>query len=254
MGLVSIVTRFVPRQYLHRVAHWVGGVISLFLRGKRYEDPIDGYRYRKLLPYGRIEKRVNALAPHSLSLERHRLIWLYLVRELAIAHHSFRVLHIAPEMCLQRKLKKISTLQYTSADLISPWAEVHCDIQALPFADNSFDLILCNHVLEHIPNDRLAMRELYRVLAPRGVALLLVPLDDSRAETLEDPAINTDALREKYYHQRDHLRLYGRDYVLRLQEAGFEVSTLDYVATLTPEERTKYCIRDSDKLYVARKK
>lgn len=253
MGLVAWTTRHIPRPWLHRIACIAGRCISIFLRGKRYEDPIDGYGYRKLLPYGRLEKRENALAPHCLSLERHRLIWLYLLHELEITVQHYRVLHLAPESCLQRKLKDLPSLRYVSADLESPWAEIHCDIQAMPFAADSFELVLCNHVLEHIPDDRRAMRELFRVLAPNGVALLLVPLDENRETTLEDPAINTDALREKYYGQRDHLRLYGRDYVQRLAEAGFKVSTLDYASQLSQQERERYCIRLADKLYVARK-
>jgi len=253
MGLVAWTTRYIPRPWLHRIARLAGKFLSLFLRGKRYEDPIDGYCYRKLLPYGRIERRENALAPHALSLERHRLIWLYLLRELEITEQRYHVLHIAPESCLQRMLKALPCLHYVSADLESPWAEIHCDIQAMPFASNSFELVLCNHVLEHIPDDRQAMRELYRVLTPNGVALLLVPLDENRETTLEDPAINTDALREKFYGQRDHVRLYGLDYVQRLTEVGFKVSTLDYASQLSPKERERYCIRLSDKLYVARK-
>lgn len=253
MGLIAWTTRYIPRPWLHRIARTVGWCISFFLRGKRYEDPIDGFHYRKLLSYGRIEKRENALAPHCLSLERHRLIWLYLLHELEISEQHYNVLHLAPESCLQRKLKALPRIHYVSADLESPWAEIHCDIQEMPFASNSFDLILCNHVLEHIPDDRRAMHELFRVLAPNGVALLLVPLDENRETTLEDPAINTDALREKYYGQRDHLRLYGRDYVQRLAEAGFKVSALDYASQLSQKERERYCIRLADKLYVARK-
>ena len=253
MGLIAALARSVPRPILHRIARIGGRLLAIFLYGKRYEDPIDGRHYRRLLAYGRIEQRKNALAPYSLSLERHRLIWLYLDRELDITRQHYNVLHMAPELCLQRKLKAIPGIRYTSADLESPWAAVHCDIQQLPFAEQTFDLILCNHVLEHIPDDRLAMRELYRVLTPNGIALLLVPLDPTRATTLEDPAINTDELREKFYHQKDHLRLYGRDYVDRLAEAGFVVSAIDYAAQLTEEERRRYCIRLEDKLYIARK-
>ena len=253
MGLISLATRFVPRPILHRFARVGGYLLSLFLRGNRYEDPLDGYHYRRLLTYGRLRPRKNALAPRALSLERHRLIWLYLTRELDIEHRAFNVLHIAPELCLQRRLRALPRLRYLSADLESPWAEIHCDVQALPFAADSFDLILCNHVLEHIPDDRLAMRELLRVLAPNGIALLLVPMDATRETTLEDPAINTDALREKYYWQRDHLRLYGLDYVQRLKEAGFRVSALDYVSLLPAELRLRYALRIDDKLFIATK-
>lgn len=251
--LIQLATRFLPRPLLHRLAVAAGRAIALLYRGHRFEDPIDGCRYRKLLPYGRTNRRPNALAPRSLSLERHRLIWLYLTRELALGQKPLNVLHIAPEWCLLQRLKRLPNIHYTTADLESPWASVHCDIQHLPFPDNTFDLILCNHVLEHIPDDRQAMRELLRVLRPGGAAMLLVPQNLSLAHTLEDPAINTPALREKFYYQRDHLRLYGLDYTARLAQEGFRVEALNYFARLAPDERTRFALREDDTLYIGHK-
>lgn len=251
--LIQLATRHLPRPLLHRFAVAAGRGVSWLYSGNRFEDPIDGQRYRKLLPYGRITRRPNALAPRSLSLERHRLIWLYLTRELSIETTPRSVLHMAPEWCFLRPLQNLPNINYTTADLESPWASVHCDIQKLPFPDNSFDLILCNHVLEHIPNDRQAMRELFRVLRTNGTALLLVPQDLSLEQTLEDPNINTPELREKFYYQRDHLRLYGRDYACRLAEAGFNVETLDYFSRLSEHERFRYALRREDLLYIGRK-
>ncbi len=224
--LIQLATRFLPRPLMHRVAATIGRTITLLYRGNRFEDPIDGQRYRSLLPYGRTMRRSNALAPRSLSLERHRLIWLYLSRQLHIGETPMRVLHMAPEWCLQNKLKAMANVCYTSADLESPWASVHCDIQCLPFDDNHFDLILCNHVLEQ---------------------------DRSREHTLEDPSINTPALREKFYHQRDHLRLYGLDYAQRLSNEGFTVETVDYFSQLPTSERTRYALRPEDLLYIGHK-
>lgn len=253
-GLVRLATRILPRPLLHRVGVMAGWCMAQCMRGNRYEDPIDGFGYRSLLPYGRVTKRANALAPHSLSLERHRMLWLYLTRELRIEQaQQLRVLHMAPEWALLRRLRRMKGLRYTTADLSSPWASVHCDIQELPFDDASFDLILCNHVLEHIPDDRQAMRELYRVLAPGGTALLLVPLDTTRSTTLEDPSINTPALREQFYWQRDHLRLYGLDYPARLTDAGFAVEVVDYAASLGPEACQRHAIRTDEPLYIGRK-
>lgn len=251
--IVQLATRYLPRTLLHRCAAGAGRAVAIFYRGSRYEDPIDGQRYRALLPYGRVARRANALAPRSLSLERHRLIWLYLQRELRIGSQPLDVLHMAPERCFREPLMRMPNVNYTTADLESPWAAVRCDIQDLPFGDNSFDLILCNHVLEHIPDDRRAMRELLRVLRPGGIALLLVPQDLSRESTLEDPAISTPALREKYYYQRDHLRLYGRDYPQRLAEEGFRVEAIDYFSRLSRQERERYALRGDDTLYVGRK-
>ena len=252
-SVIAWLTRVVPRGVLQRVAVLGGAIVALFFRGRRHEDPIDGFRYRKLLPYGRVQRRENALAPASLSLERHRLIWLYLRDALHIEAQQWRVLHMAPEWSLRKRLRKLSNIEYTSADLSSPWADIHCDIQALPFPDASFDLILCNHVLEHIPDDRAAMRELLRVLADGGRALLLVPQDTTRAETLEDPSYNTDALREQHYWQKDHLRLYGLDYAERLRQAGFRVEAIDYVSRFTVGERAYWGLRPEDILYVGYK-
>ena len=252
-SLISWLTRHLPRPLLQRGADLGGKGLALLLKGNCYEDPFDGRCYRKLLPYGRILKRQNALAPASLSLERHRLIWLFLQRELHIETASLSVLHMAPERCLQRRFQAIHSIRYTSADLVSPWAAVHCDIQALPFDDNSFDLILCNHVLEHIPDDQKALRELCRVLRPGGLAFLLVPMDTQRETTLEDPAINTPQLREKYYYQSDHLRLYGRDYPARLVRAGFRVQILNYALLLPLPTAQRFALRLDEPLYLASK-
>lgn len=251
--IIQLATRFIPRPVLHRIAVTAGRCVALFYRGDRFEDPIDGRRYRKLLPYGRTNRRPNALAPRSLSLERHRLIWLYLSRELALGNKPLEILHMAPEWCLMQRLQRMANIRYTTADLASPWASVHCDIQNLPFPSDSFDIILCNHVLEHIPDDRRAMRELLRVLRPGGTALLLVPQNLSLEHTLEDPAINTPALREKFYYQRDHLRLYGRDYTARLAQEGFRVKAIDYFSQLPASERNRYALRREDILYVGQK-
>lgn len=251
--LISFVTRYVPRPLMHRLSVGFGWCVAQFLRGHRFVDPIDGFGYSRLLPYGRVVKRSNALAPHSLSLERHRLIWLFLTRELAIEQGSRTILHMAPEKCFLQRLKRLKGCDYVTADLVSPWADVHCDIQALPFDDNRFDLILCNHVLEHIPDDRLAMRELYRVLAPGGCALLQVPIVWERENTLEDPAINTPQLRELHYGQRDHLRYYGRDYVDRLSQAGFDVELRNYAQELNPDERIQFALGEEDTLVIGKK-
>ena len=122
-------------------------------------------------------------------MERHRLLWLYLDRKTSFLTDSIRVLHVAPEQVFYKKFKSFSHWNYTTTDLHSPLADVKADICALPFEDNSYDLILCNHVLEHIPNDLKAMKELYRVLKPRGTAILQVPLEEGRENTFEDDSI-----------------------------------------------------------------
>lgn len=252
--LVSFVTRFIPRHYLQYVASFFMKLVGLFYRGKNFEDPIDGVRYRRLLPYGRVTVRENALAPNSLSLERHRLIWLYLQRKTDFFVAPGKVLHVAPEYCFLKPFKRLKNIEYVTADLVSPWADVKLDVQAMPFPDNSFDIVLCNHVLEHVENDRKAMAEILRVLKPGGFAILQVPMDTNMEKTLEVPEYNTPELREKYYQQRDHLRLYGRDYAQRLASVGFDVQEDDFVRQLNPQEAEYFALPKNEILFIARKR
>ncbi|MDI3526781.1 MAG: hypothetical protein PWR03_964 [Tenuifilum sp.] len=252
--LVSFITRFIPRHYLQHVASFFMKILGLFYRGKKFQDPIDGVKYRKLLPYGRLTVRKNALAPNSMSLERHRLIWLYLKRKTDFFTSQKKVLHIAPEYCFLKPFRRLRNIEYVTADLISPWADVKLDVQSMPFAENSFDLVLCNHVLEHVDDDKKAMAEILRVLRPGGFAILQVPMDLSMEQTLENPEYNTPELREKYYQQRDHLRLYGRDYAQRLASVGFDVLEDDFVLQLPSHEVEYYALPKDEILYIARKK
>lgn len=251
--LISIATRFIPRHYLQKISAFFLKIIGVFYLGRKYEDPISGRKYRKLLPYGRTQMRENALAPHSMSLERHRLIWLYLKQKTNFFTAPKTVLHIAPEYCFIKRFKRMQNLKYTTADLISPWADVKMDVQNVPFPDSNFDVVLCNHVLEHVDSDIKAMHEIYRVLKPNGFAILQVPMDLTLQTTLEDPSYNTPELREKYYKQRDHLRLYGQDYATRLRSAGFAVTEDNFVKTLTPELVERYALPKDEILYVCTK-
>jgi hypothetical protein len=252
--IISLVSRFIPRHYQQLVAAFLLRSIAIFYRGNKIEDPITGKTYRKILPYGRLHSRSNALALHSMSLERHRLIWLYLKNKTDFFTAPKRVLHIAPEFCFIKPFKKSKNLEYITADLISPWADVRLDVQNIPFPDSNFDVVICNHVLEHVDDDRMAMQEMLRVMKPGGFGIFQVPLDSSIENTLEDKSINTPELREKHYKQRDHLRLYGKDYAKRLREVGFEVTEDDYVHTFSNELLERYALPKDEILYICRKK
>ena len=147
-------------------------------------------------------------------------------------------------------------MEYHRADISKEnwWIDEIIDIQNIPYEDNYFDLIYCSHILEHVPDDRKAIQELYRVLKPGGTALILVPINGIAFElpydenkTLEDERINTDELREKYYGQFDHVRLYGKDFKQRLIESGFKVSSDDFIKKLGFETVERYAlIRDEN--------
>ena len=251
--IISLVTRFVPRHQLQKVAHFFLKILSIFYRGDRFEDPISGKKYRKMLPYGRLEPRPNALAPDSMSLERHRLIWLYLQRETNFFKDDLRFLHMAPEYCFLKLFKKQKNLNYVTGDLLSPWAEHHFDAHEIPFEDNSFDVVMANHLLEHVEDDRKVMREFHRVMRSGGWGIFQVPIDYKAQDTQEDPTVTDPRERERLYWQSDHVRLYGLDYKNRLEEAGFEVKAIPYPVELGEDMAERYGLMKDELLYFCRK-
>lgn len=236
------VLRFIPRPWLIRGSYWVRPLLSLYLKGNKYTDPIDGKSFRKLLPYGYEKQRDNVLSPSTLSLERHRLLWLFLKNETDFFTQPAEVLHFAPEQAFYHRFKKQKNLSYTTTDLESPLADVKADICQLPFADASFDWILCNHVLEHIPDDRQAMKELYRVLKKGGRLICQIPLDFGRTVTFEDDSITDKRERAKIFGQYDHLRVYGMDFFDKLQSVGFEVQAIPYAQQFSEEDQKRYAL------------
>ncbi len=238
--LFKFFLNLIPRPLLIKLSYWVRPLIAFWLKGKKYTDPIDGKSFRTFLPYGYEQPRENVLSPSTLSLERHRLLWLYLKNETDLFSKSQRLLHFAPEQAFYKRFKRLQHIEYTTTDLNSPLAEVKADICMLPFPDNSFDVILCNHVLEHIPNDTKAMQELYRVLKPGGWGVFQIPQDLKRDKTFEDNSIIDKKERAKIFGQYDHVRVYGKDYFDKLRSIGFNVNEVDYTNKLSVEEVEKY--------------
>ena len=243
----------IPRPLLIRLSYVVRPVLALFLKGNRYTDPIDGKSFRKFLPYGYGAPRENVLSPSTLSLERHRLLWLWLERETEFFTKPSKVLHFAPEQAFYKRFREMKHLDYTTTDLNSPLADVKADICDLPFKDNDYDIIFCNHVLEHIPDDAKAMSELYRVLKPGGLAILQIPQELDREVTFEDNTITDPTERAKIFGQYDHVRVYGRDYFNTLRKFGFIVDEVDYTNQLSKEEVDRYRLANGEILPVCKK-
>lgn len=246
--LIQFIVRKVPRIYLIKFSFIFSRIISVFYAGNKHECPVCGHKFRKLLPYGN-KGQDNRLCPSCLSLERHRLLWLYLKRETDFFQEPYKMLHIAPEQPYLKKFKVMPNLNYTTADLESPIADVKMDIRQMPFEDNSFDVLFCNHVLEHIDDDKKAMQEILRVLKPNAWAILQVPLDRTRKTTYEDFSITDPKEREKHFGQYDHLRVYGKDYKDKLEEAGFEVIEDDFVNDFSEEEIDRYRLDKNELIY-----
>ena len=234
--LFKIVLNAIPRPFLIRLSYVIRPILAFLLKGKTYTDPIDGKSFKSFLSYGYEIQRSNVLSPSTLSLERHRLLWLYLKNETDFFTAKKKVLHFAPEQCFLKRFRKLKNIHYTTTDLLSPIADVKADICNLPFDDNSYDIILCNHVLEHIPDDTKAMQELFRVLKPGGYGIFQIPQDLKREKTFEDNSITDKNERAKIFGQYDHVRVYGRDYFDKLRSIGFQVSEVDYTPELTNEE------------------
>ena len=251
--IASFLLNKIPRPMLINLSIFLRPLIYLFFKGNKFTDPIDGKSYRKFLPYGYGKQRGNALSPGTLSLERHRQMWLYLQNETDFFTQNYKVLHIAPEQEFLRKFKKMKNLDYTSADLFSPIVDVKADILDLPFEDESFDVIFCNHVLEHIIDDKKAMSELYRVMKKGGWGILQVPMKNSLEKTYEDCTITDPKERQKHFGQYDHVRWYGMDYFERLKSVGFSVDINFYSQKFSKEEKKRFGLNVTEILPVVRK-
>lgn len=238
---------------LIRLSIWAKPLFIQLYKGDNFTDPIDGRNYKAFLPYGYEKQRQNVLSPGTLSLERHRLMWLYLQKETDFFTSNLKVLHMAPEQSFYKRFRKMKNLDYTTCDLDSPIADVKADIQDLPFENNSFDVVFCNHVLEHVEDDKKAMDELFRVMKPGGWGIFQVPIRYQLEKTFEDNSITDRKERIEKFGQYDHVRVYGKDYYETLSKAGFEVEKINLSKKLSEEEIKRFALEKNEILPVVRK-
>ncbi len=218
------------------------------LRGDSVKCPCCGGTFRGFMysPY------LTARCPHCESYERYRLLCLYLRDELDFCSRDVKLLDIGPIRCFQKYCRSLDCVQYTSVDIASPLADYHMDIRDLDFRDETFDCIICYHVLEHIPDDHNALQELYRVLKPEGWAIIQVPLDEEKDDTVERSSIPPEMWRD-VLKWPDHLRIYGKDFSQRLVSAGFKVKVSRYVDRFTDDEIAYYGLDPDEDIYVCYK-
>lgn len=252
----SFLLNAIPRPWLIKLSYLAKPLLAVLLKGTKFTDPIDQKSYKTFLPYGYKTQRDNVLAPGTLSLERHRLLWLWLKEETTFFTDKSikKVLHFAPEQAFYKRFRKQKNIEYTTTDLNSPLADVKADICNLPFDNESFDIIFCNHVLEHIPNDTKAMEELYRILKKGGMGVFQIPQDRNRLTTFEDDSITDYKERTEIFGQYDHVRIYGLDFFNKLRTIGFYVEKVDYTKNLSPQEITKFGLAEGEILPVCYKK
>jgi SAM-dependent methyltransferase len=220
-------------------------------RGLRYLCPCCETRFRRLAPHGR-PPRPDRACPQCRALKRHRLLWLYLLRELNILTRSYRVLHVAPERAIRQRLSSAPNLTYVTTDLNIAKAAVRAELGRLPFEDSCFDIVICSHVLEHIEDDLESMVEMHRVLAPTGHALIMVPVNPRLSETYDDPSITDPDARTRAYGHPGHVRYYGKDVTARLEKSGFRVDPVDYVDHMSAKEAERIRASRGELIYVCR--
>lgn len=214
--------------------------------------PVCQNSFDRFLPFGR-KHRENARCPNCNTLERHRLLWLYLHHKTDFFHKPLKVLDVAPMSSLAKRFRALPHIDYLSIDLRSPAAMQHMDITNLQLETDLFDCIFCYHVLEHIPDDYQALRELYRVLKPGGTAILQVPVRTFLRHTQDGAHIDDPQERLRLFGHPDHRRNYGRDYRQRLESIGFAVHADNFAAALPRNDRHRYSVAKSEVLYICRK-
>ncbi|MGH2951516.1 MAG: class I SAM-dependent methyltransferase [Solirubrobacterales bacterium] len=230
-----------------RVAKW-RATQRIRRRGDAVECPCCGRTWSSFVPFDRGGGTVCA---GCFSLERMRGLWLWLTRSEAIAAPA-RILHLAPEPCLEPLLRRSAGDRYVTADLDPQGVDVELDVTAMPFEDARFDLVLCSHVLEHVDDDRAGMRELRRVAAPGATVVVLVPLLAAGEPTREDPSVSDPDERLARFGQEDHVRIYGRDLSERLREAGLIASPTPFGELFPAADHARYGLDPEELLILCR--
>jgi len=221
-------------------------------RGDAVRCPLCGSAFAAFRP---VNDRPNAVCWSCGSHERHRALWLYVQAHPEVLAGARGVLHLAPEACLERCLRSVAPAGYLTADIDPGHVGLRrvdrgLDLMALALADDSLSVVLCSHVLEHVPDDGVALGELRRVLEPGGRALIMVPVQPGREHTHEDPSVVDPLERRRRFGQEDHMRVYGADVGARLARAGFDVTAERVAATLGPERARGHALFAHDDVFV----
>lgn len=219
---------------------------GLFYRGKNFGCNLCGKSFRKMIPHGNTP-RLGAKCPNCLSLERTRVLWFYLKNQVIDNTQQLKILHFAPEYGLKKVLQNYKNIDYKNVDIDPDLADEVVDITNIPYAANSFDLILCSHVLGHVPDERKAIDELYRVLKPGGQALVMTIINWHLEKTFESPDVLTANERLEKYTEPDLVRLHGPDFASRLGKSGFNVEVIDYASQLGYEAKTHFSLGNGDR-------
>lgn len=241
----SLYKKIIPEKQRIHLRLSVQKAMSPVYYGENYTCNCCGKSFRKFLDKGNV-RRKNVRCPRCDSLERNRLLLFYLEKETDIFTKNLKVLHVAPESCLYQKLHSLD-IEYIDGDIDPAYASHVIDITQIPYPDNYFDLVICSHVLGHIPDERKAIQELYRVLSKNGYALIMTLINKELEETYENHSIKSPEERLKHYGEVDLCRLHGKDFAERLAEPGFTVKTIDYRKQFSEKEINNYRLGNGDR-------
>ncbi len=253
-NIISVIKGVVPKKYHLLIFDVYTKIIIIFYKGHNYVCPICNINLRKFLPSIFINgsNPNEFICPKCKSLNRQRLLYLYLKYKTVFFSRQIKLLHMAPEPCLYGAFKSMKNIDYVSSDLSSP-AMIKVDITDMPYKNNSFDVILCSHVLEHIVEDQKAIGELFRILKMGGWAIIQSPIDFKRQKTFEDSTILSPSEREKNFGLPDHVRIYGLDYKDRLEKSGFVVNVDGCVKHLNGDLVKKFGLDKNESIYLCTK-
>ncbi len=229
--------------------------LKLKLSGNKVTCACCNKSFKHFAAFGN-ENRQNAWCPNCESLERHRLLWMYFKNKTNLYTEPIKLLHVAPEIIFLKLFKKQNNLDYFPVDIfpeLYPKPTSYLNILEHDIPDNSFDVIICNHVFQYIEDDKKAMTSIYNLLKPGGWSILQVPINTKRRLTYEDASITDPLEREKAFGLKEHVRYYSYDYADKLREAGFTVLVEDYSNEFTDEEIYKFGFFKGDAIYYCTK-
>lgn len=245
--LKRIYKSLVPEKARLSIRRSLNKTHSIFYLGNNYSCNLCGKSFRKLKSKGNREIRFNAECPYCGSVERTRLLLFYLEKETTFFTKENHLLQIAPHWQLRKIFRQLKNIHYVNGDLNPACADEQMDITAIPYPDNTFDYVICSHVLGHVPNEALAIKELHRVLKPDGTALILTLINWNSPTTYESDENKTPEQRLQAYSEPDLVRLHGADFADRLRKEGFTVDPIDYAKTLDEETNRRYSLGNGDR-------
>lgn len=242
----NIFKRIFSERQRNQIHYLIFMVRGQFYKGTKYYCNCCGKTFRKFLMYGNVPRQ-NAACPYCNSTERIRLLLYYLENETSIFQENRKILHFAPERMIEKKIKKTNNKNYITADINPANADQIIDITNIPFEENSFDFVICSHVLGHVHNEPKAIDEMYRVLKPRGTALILTLIDRNNQLTYENPLVKNAEEKLEHYTEPDLERLHGLDFKQRLQRGGIIIKGIDYSLYFDEEDKIKFSLGNKDR-------